>query len=160
MCVRDRDGVARTGRHVSCLIGAAKILVAEAEENNLDTKVDERWTSGAMQPGKTVPRRRGSARVGMLEDIWGGRRRLVSDGCDDRAWERFSAAGHHEDALSVSETQLLCCSALATRRGNAYDRTSPMLATAEQTPGGSSDVASLRRASDIAFACAVDLAIS
>ena len=43
----DRDGVAsgRTGiAHVSCLAEQAKILVAEAEENNLDDRVlNERW---------------------------------------------------------------------------------------------------------------------
>ena len=29
--------------HVSCLAEQAKILVAEAEENNLGKKVNERW---------------------------------------------------------------------------------------------------------------------
>ena len=70
--------------HVSCLAEQAKILVAEALENNLDTKVKnqrfKRWHMCSLCE-QGVPRYRASmrARVGMLEDVprgaWGGRRR-------------------------------------------------------------------------------------
>ena len=60
--------------HVSCLAEQAKILVAEAEENNLDDKVKcEVEAVAHVQPVRaTVPRRRGvRARVGVLEDVRG-----------------------------------------------------------------------------------------
>ena len=61
--------------HVSCLAEQAKILVAEAEENNLGWKVkNERWGAVAhVQPVRArVPRRRAvCARVGVLEDVLG-----------------------------------------------------------------------------------------
>ena len=61
--------------HVSCLAEQAKILFAEAEENNLGIKVlNERWYAVAhVQPVRaTVPRRRAvRARVGVLEDVLG-----------------------------------------------------------------------------------------
>ena len=61
--------------HVSCLAEQAKILVAEAEENNLDWKVQNAEVSAVahVRPLRTdVPRRRGvRALVGVLEDVRG-----------------------------------------------------------------------------------------
>ena len=72
--------------HVSCLAEQAKILVAEAEENNLDDKVlGERWESvGHVQPVRArVPRRRAvRARVGVLEDVRGA----AGDGPSSDPW--------------------------------------------------------------------------
>ena len=72
--------------HVSCLAEQAKILVAEAEENNLDNKVlNERWNRWShVQPVRaTVPRRRVlRARVGVLEDVRGA----AGDGPGFGAW--------------------------------------------------------------------------
>ena len=61
--------------HVSCLAEQAKILFAEAEENNLgEAMMTERWRAvGHVQPVRaTLPRRRVvRARVGVLEDVRG-----------------------------------------------------------------------------------------
>ena len=72
--------------HVSCLAEQAKILVAEAEENNLgDEGLNERWkrwyTCGLCE--QELPRRRAvRARVGVLEDVRGA----AGDGRGFGAW--------------------------------------------------------------------------
>ena len=60
--------------HVSCLAEQAKILVAEAEENNLDDKVLGRGGNGGSRvvcASKTTTALGGRARVGVLEDYVG-----------------------------------------------------------------------------------------
>ena len=73
--------------HVSCLAEQAKILVAEAEENNLATRCSERWNRWATCSSlrAKLPRRRGvRARMGVLENVRGGGRRRTGarDGDD------------------------------------------------------------------------------
>ena len=99
--------------HVSCLAEQAKILFAEAEENNLDWEVlNPRFEGGVahVQPVRAkIPWRRAlRARVGVLEDVRGAAGGgLVSDQRDDAAWEWFITTGqHHEDALFVQEAEL------------------------------------------------------
>ena len=80
--------------HVSCLAEQAKILFAEAEENNLDLKVKNarwrRWTHMQLVRA-TVPRGRGvRAHLGVLEDVLGS----AGDGPDRpngdaTSWERL-----------------------------------------------------------------------
>ena len=78
--------------HVSCLAEQAKILVAEAEENNLDDKATA-WESVAhVQPVRAkLPRRRVlRARVGVLEDLRGSAGDGLGSGFRDAAaWARF-----------------------------------------------------------------------
>ena len=96
--------------HVSCLAEQAKILFAEAEENNLDHKVkNERWhrwytCSLCEQEYHGVCVR---ARVGVLEDV------PEAAGCSD--WPRrdklclgtvYLNAERHADALTVREAEL------------------------------------------------------
>ena len=80
--------------HVSCLMEQAKILVAEAEENNLGAKVlekiFERWNTCGLCKQALPRRREVRARVGVLEDVRGaagGERGSARR--DDAAWERF-----------------------------------------------------------------------
>ena len=54
--------------HVSCLVEQAKILVAEAEENNLGNEEWRRWHTCSLCSKR---RRAGRARVGVLEDVPG-----------------------------------------------------------------------------------------
>ena len=80
--------------HVSCLAEQAKILVAEAEENNLGDKACfARWIGGTRVAcaSKTTTASCGArARVGVLEDVRGaaGEGRGSERG-DEHAWERF-----------------------------------------------------------------------
>ena len=80
--------------HVSCLAEQAKILVAEAEENNLGDKACRRGGIGggtrAACASKNTTASFLRARVGVLEDVRGA----AGDGPgsrhgDERAWERF-----------------------------------------------------------------------
>ena len=74
--------------HVSCLAEQAKILVAEAEENNLDNKARIEVEAVAhVQPVRaTVPWRRVlCARVGVLEDICGAAGEKSDSGPGDEA---------------------------------------------------------------------------
>ena len=110
----DRDGVAsgNTGiAHVSCLAEQAKILVAEAVENNLDAKVfHERWTRW---DGCSLCKQHyhGVVKCALGWACWKtyvGRpeadetrrsaMRQVANG--------LSAAYYHEDALTVEKAQL------------------------------------------------------
>ena len=81
--------------HVSCLAEQAKILCAEAEENNLigtDRFDAEVGRVAHVQPVRAkVPRRRVvRARVGVLEDVRGAAGGgLGSEPGDEPAWERF-----------------------------------------------------------------------
>ena len=110
--------------HVSCLAEQAKILVAEAEENNLGEGVDARGGCGGTCSlcEQDLPRRRAvRARVGVLEDVRGaaGDGRASAHG-DERAWERFiRAEEHHEDALSVKRPSCLCGGALAHQKNKS-----------------------------------------
>ena len=66
-----------------------------------------------------LPRRRAvRARVGVLEDVRGSAGEDLSRraGAMNRSWERFIAAPHHEDALSVQRPICLCCGASAHQR--------------------------------------------
>jgi hypothetical protein len=97
--------------HVSCLAEQAKILFAEAEENNLDPKVQQakwtRWHTCGLCEQEYV----GVVRcalgwacwktyVGRPETGWALRSAMKQLG------NGLGAAGHHEDALSVRETEL------------------------------------------------------
>ena len=96
--------------HVSCLAEQAKILVAEAEENNLGRKVDARFRGGsrvacASKSTTASCVARSDGRAG--RPTWGGRRTdrfgltamsVLGSGLYD--------AKHHEDALSVQEAEL------------------------------------------------------
>ena len=80
--------------HVSCLAEEAKILFAEAEENNLDWEVKnprfERWDKCRPVRAKVPWRRLLCPRVGVLEDVRGAAGGgLVSDQRDDAAREWF-----------------------------------------------------------------------
>jgi len=122
----DRDGVASgtTGiAHVSCLAEQAKILVAEAEENNLGDKVFnerfERWHT-----------------CGLCEQEYHG---VVACALGWACWKTYvgrpqtdqirrlamgvlgnglGSAGHNEDALSVGEAELATMRRVGTSEGN------------------------------------------
>ena len=97
--------------HVSCLAEQAKILVAEAEENNLSDKVfDERW---ARWDRCSLCEQRYHGDVGCAVG-WACWKTYVGRSDDD--WNRgaamnvlgneLSGANHQEDALSVREAEL------------------------------------------------------
>ena len=97
--------------HVSCLAEQAKILVAEAEENNLDSQdVGEdfcAWVSCG--PVRATPRRRIlRAWLGVLEDVRGAAGEGPSSARRNvAAWQRFVCGKNpYEDALSVHEAEL------------------------------------------------------
>ena len=109
----DRDGVASgsTGvAHVSCLAEQAKILFAEAEENNLDHKWAERW-SRWYTCGLCEQRHHGVVLCALGWACW-----KTYLGRPEADWARQCAmnvlgnglgtAGHHEEALSVKEAEL------------------------------------------------------
>ena len=110
----DRDGVAAGTAgvvHVSCLAEQAKLLVAEAEENNLDNRAfNERWarweTCGLCEQDYhgVVKCALGWAcwktYVGRPETNWPRRLAMTELG------NGLSSAGHHEDALSVKQADL------------------------------------------------------
>ena len=97
--------------HVSCLAEQAKILVAEAEENNLDDKVKMRGLIGgtcvvcASNNTTASCGVRSGGRAGRR--TWGGRR---GTGLELNAMNLLgnglSVARHDEDALSVREAEL------------------------------------------------------
>ena len=110
----DRDGVAsgRTGiAHVSCLAEQAKILVAEAEENNLGGKVLierwERWYKCSL----CEQQYHGVVRYALGWACWKtyvGRpeTNVARKNAMTQLGNGLSAASHHEDALSVREAEL------------------------------------------------------
>jgi tetratricopeptide (TPR) repeat protein len=110
----DRDGVAsgRTGiAHVSCLAEQAKILVAEAEENNLEYKVKsrrwERWHTCSLCEQEY----HGVVKCALGWACWKtylGRPEMnETRGMAMNLLGRgLFAAEHHADALSVSEAEL------------------------------------------------------
>ena len=70
-----------------------------------------------------VPRRRACASGGRAgRTTWGGRRRTSSGHGDEHAWERFIAARHFEDALSVKEAELAMARRLGAREGHTLCR--------------------------------------
>ena len=96
--------------HVSCLAEQAKILVAEAEENNLDRKAlaGEVWHRSTVCASKTTTASCGARSGGRAgRRTWGGRRRTIF-GCMamGQLGNGLSEASHHEDALSVREAEL------------------------------------------------------
>ena len=97
----------RRGAHVSCLAEQAKILVAEADENNLDLKVqNERWDrwNTVLSVRARLPRRRVvRSRVGVLEDVRGaaGGGRTARIMAMNALGNGLYAAKHHEDARRV-----------------------------------------------------------
>ena len=110
----DRDGVAsgRTGiAHVSCLVEQAKILFAEAEENNLDNKVKgerlRRWSTCSLCEQDyhgVVACALGWASwktyMGRPETDWARCRAMTVLGTG------LAAVENYEDALSVQEADL------------------------------------------------------
>ena len=112
--------------HVSCLAEQAKILVAEAEENNLGHKaLDERWDrwhtcSLCEQEYHGVVRfALGCAcwktYLGRREEDWARRfaMRQLGNG--------LFAAEHFEDALSMRETELSMLRRLGASEGDILD---------------------------------------
>ena len=98
--------------HVSCLAEQAKILVAEAEENNLDNKVrfEVEAVVRVQHVRAILPRRRSvRARVGLLEKARVGR--PEDDGARIMAisvlGNGFFDSKQYEDALAVQEVELL-----------------------------------------------------
>ena len=92
--------------HVSCLAEQVKILFEEAEENNLDLEPSwRRWNTCSLCE---------QSYHGVVKHALGGR--VGNDGAAEADWTRrsamrqvangLSAAGHHEDALTVEEAQL------------------------------------------------------
>ena len=110
----DREGVdsGTTGiAHVSCLAEQAKILCAEAEENNLDDKVKDarwrRWDTCSLCEQRyhgVVCCALGWAcwktYLGRPDGHWTRRTAMQQLGCG------LAVAGHNEDALSVMEAHL------------------------------------------------------
>ena len=96
--------------HVSCLAEQAKILVvAEAEENNLDIKAFEarwkRWDTCSLCEQRS-PRRRGvRARVGVLEDVRGGGRRRTGLG---KLYMAMSVLGNGLSEANTTRTRCPC----------------------------------------------------
>jgi hypothetical protein len=97
--------------HVSCLAEQAKILVAESEENNLDSKVkDARWKRW-YTCGLCEQRHHGVVACALGWACW-----KTYVGRPEANWARLSAmtllgvglsaADHHEDELSVREVEV------------------------------------------------------
>ena len=109
----DRDGVASgtTGiAHVSCLAEQAKILFAEAEENNLLNKAEEmfqRWSTCSL----CEQQYHGVVRCALGWACWKTYvGRPATDDIRTSAMTQLgiglSSADHHEDALTVREAEL------------------------------------------------------
>ena len=109
----DRDGVASgtTGiAHVSCLAEQAKILFAEAEENNLLNKAEERfqrWSTCSL----CEQQYHGVVRCALGWACWKTYMgRPATDDIRTSAMTQLgiglSSADHHEDALTVREAEL------------------------------------------------------
>jgi hypothetical protein len=98
--------------HVSCLAEQAKILCAEAEDNNLDVKVKQARFSRWSTCGLCEQHYHGVVRCALGWACW-----KTYVGRPEADWNRRSAmrmlagglyaAGHYEDALSVQEAGLL-----------------------------------------------------
>ena len=96
--------------HVSCLAEQAKILFAEAEENNLDDKADERWARW-YTCSLCEQRYHGVVECALGWACW-----KTYLGRPEGNWARAAAmttlasglfaSGHYEDALSVQEAEL------------------------------------------------------
>jgi hypothetical protein len=110
----DRIGVdaGTTGvAHVSCLVEQAKILVAEAEENNLEERIRsgwERWYECSI----CEQRYHGAVCCALGWGCWKTYvGRPEADSFRNMALNvlgtGFNSANHHEDALSVYEAQLM-----------------------------------------------------
>ena len=109
--------------HVSCLAEQAKILFAEAEENNLDGKVlNARWLR--WQKCSLCEQEYHGAVCCALG--WASWKTYLGRPETDRARldairvlvSGLSAAGHHEDALSVGEAQLSMMRRFGASRNN------------------------------------------
>ena len=99
--------------HVSCLAEQAKILVAEAEENNLDTQW-HRWYRCSL----CEQHYHGVVFCALGWACWKTYvGRPETDQARMQAMTQLGAglhdAEHHEDALSVRRPSCLCCGALA-----------------------------------------------
>ena len=96
--------------HVSCLAEQAKILVAEAEENNLRDKVDERFRRWRAC-GLCEQHYHGVVRCAFGWACW---KTYLGRPESDKVWDLaisvlgngLSEAGHHEHALPVYEAEL------------------------------------------------------
>ena len=96
--------------HVSCLVEQAKILIAEAEENNLGIKYDARWRRWDTC-SLCEQQYHGVVRCALGWACWktyvGG---AEADGIRIMAMKQLGngldASNHHEDALSVAEAEL------------------------------------------------------
>ena len=115
---RGTSGVA----HVSCLVEQAKILVAEAEENNLGNKVlnerFERWCECSLCEQKY----HGAVRCALGWACWKtyvGRPEVdrTRASAMTQLGNGLSAAGHDEDAVSVYEAEL----SMQRRLGDSED---------------------------------------
>ena len=97
-----------TAGFVPCRVWRAgpKIFVCQAEEKN-KVRSGIGGTRAARRRA-AIPRRRGvRARMGALESVRGpAGDGLGSETCDGNLGSGLSAAGHHEDALSVKEAVL------------------------------------------------------
>ena len=126
----DRDGVASgtTGiAHVSCLAEQAKILVAEAEENNLDNKALnekwDRWHTCSLCKQKY----HGVVSCALGWACWKTYlARPETDQFVDPAMGQLGAglsdASQHEDALSVREAELSMMLRLGASANNILDK--------------------------------------
>ena len=93
--------------HVSCLVEQAKILVADAEERNLDDDKFERWYTC----GLCEQEHHGVVRCALGWACWktyvgrpeADRTRIMAM---NQLGNGLNAAKHHEDALSVREAEL------------------------------------------------------
>ena len=108
--------------HLSCLAKQAKILVAEAEENNLDFKVwNERWRRWD-KCRLCEQQYHGVVRCALGWACW---KTYVGRPEEDRSRQRamnrlgngLSDAKHHEDALSVREAELSMLRRLGASEG-------------------------------------------
>ena len=120
----DRDGVAsgRTGiAHVACLAEQAKILYAEAEENNLGSDAfNVRWRRWAIC-GLCEQNYHGVVKCALGWACWKtylGRTDQVRDMAMNLLGSGLFASDHHEDAVSVMEAQL----ATMRRAGDSEER--------------------------------------
>jgi hypothetical protein len=97
--------------HVSCLAEQAKILVAEALENNLDLKVKNERFNRWHTCGLCEQSHYGVVRCGLGWACW---KTYMGRPIGDEIWglainqlgRGLTAAAHHEDALSVREAEL------------------------------------------------------
>ena len=148
----DRDGVASgsTGvAHVSCLVEEAKVLFAEALENNLGPKVyDERWRRW-YACCLCEQRYHGAVKCALGWACW-----KTYVGWPETKWARSLAmsvlgngladANHHEDALSVGVAELAMMRRIGAPEDVILD-TQGNLATTYEELGRSEEALSMRR---------------